>query len=210
MLEKLFEKVKALVKVWWNKPIEKRGLRAVLFGEETMTVCIILLVGGILLGVSLLILQLCSVEIKTRENIIGVGCFIMMACCVYILIPAVRALNAVWKKVLYVLLMPILFSIIISLSQWLVFLVIGGLICGILCKGFFGGSGVSVPIGGDTSAAEPTSSNYGKLYEGITGDYIHGDQGDEQRITQNLGGGDVRTETGERYHIDENGYATKR
>ena len=210
MIKDLFEKLKAFVENWWNKPIEKRGFRAVLFGKETMTVCITLFVGGILLGISLLVLQLCSVEIETRENIIGVGCFIMLVYCAYILVPAVRALNAVWKKVLYLLMMPILFSIVISLSQWLVFLVIGGLICSILCKGFFGGSGVSTPINGSTSTTDSESSNYGKLYEGITGDYIQGLHGDSHRITQDLGGGDVLTEKGERYHIDEKGYASKR
>jgi len=63
------------------------------------------------------------------------------------------------------LIMPILFPIVISLSQWLIFLVIGGLICGVLCKGFFGGSGVSAPIGGSTSTTDSESSNYGKLYD---------------------------------------------
>lgn len=210
MIKKLLEKLKAIVKNWWNKPIEKRGFCAVLFGKETATVCVILFVGGILSGLSLLVLQLCSVEIETRENIIGWGCLMMLTYCVYILVPAVRALDAVWKKGLYLLIMPTLFSIVISLSQWLVFLVIGGLICGILCKGFWGGSGVSVPIGGSSSATESESSNYGKLYEGITGDYIQGNHGDDQRITQKLGGGDVLTEKGERYHIDEKGFASKR
>lgn len=207
----MFEKILSYVKDWFLKPVEKRGLRAVLFGQETMRVCIILLVGGIVLGLSFFIMQMCSVAIDTREGIIGFGCTVMMLACIWLLVPAVKALNAIWKKIVYVLMMPLLFSIIISLAQWLIFLVIGGLICGVLFKGFFGGSGVSVPtsVSGGSGSADDNSSNYGKFHAGISGDYVRGEHGDDQRITMDLGGGNVETEKGNRYHIDENGHATK-
>lgn len=199
------------VKDWFLKPVEKRGLRSVLFGQETMLVCIILFVGGIVLGLSLFIMQMCSVEIDTREGIIGFGCTIMMLTCIWLLIPAVKSLNAIWKKIVYVLMMPILFSIVISLTQWLIFLVIGGLICGVLFKGFFGSSGVSVPLGVSNGSdnSKDNSSNYGKFYSGITGDYVQGEHGDDHLIVRDLGGGNVETENGKRYHIDESGHATK-
>ena len=207
----MFEKILNHVKNWFLKPVEKRGLRAVLFGQETMRVCIILLVGGIVLGLSLFIMQMCSVAIDTREGIIGFGCTVMMLACIWLLIPAVKALNAIWKKIVYVLMMPILFSIVISLTQWLIFLVIGGMICGVLFKGFFGGSGISVPtsVSGGSGSPDDNSSSYGKFYSGITGDYVQGEHGDDQRITLDLGGGYVETEKGNRYHIDDSGHATK-
>lgn len=210
MIKEMFKKFGAFVKEWWNKPIEKRGLIAVLLGKETLTVCLTLFVGGVLLGISLFILQLCSVEIETRENIIGAGVVIMLIYCLYLVVSAIRALDAIWKKALYLLIMPTLFSIVLSLSQLLIFIVIGGLICGILFKGFYGGAGVPIPTGDSSPATTPESSDHGKLYEGISGDYIQGNHGDDQRITQDLGGGDVLTEKGERYHIDEKGYASKR
>ncbi len=208
----MLKKLMTFVKEWVNKPVEKRGFCAVLLGEEMMKVCIILFAGGILLGLSFLILQMCSVEIKTRENIIAIGCFIMLAYCVWLLIPAVKALNAIWKKILFILIIPFIFSIIISLSQWIIFLVIGGLICLGLLKVFFGGSGVSIPTSSNSGNSDLSnnSSDNGRFYAGITGDYIQGNHGDDQRITQRLSDGDVLTEKGERYHIDENGYASKR
>lgn len=207
----MFETIVNYVKDWFLKPVEKKGLRAVLFGQETLLVCIILLVGGIVLGVSLFIMQMCSVAIDTREGIVGFGCTAMMLTCIWLLVPAVKALNAIWKKIIYVLMMPILFSIVLSISQWLIFIVIGGLICGVLFKGFFGGYGGSVPtsIAGGNTCPENNSSNYGKFYSGISGDYIQGEHGDDQRITMDLGGGNVETEKGNRYHIDESGHATK-
>lgn len=207
----MFETIVNYVKDWFLKPVEKKGLRAVLFGQETLLVCIILLVGGIVLGLSLFIMQMCSVAIDTREGIIGFGCTAMILTCIWLLVPAVKALNAIWKKIIYVLMMPILFSIVLSISQWLIFIVIGGLICGVLGKGFFGTSGSIPPVGGSVSTgnADDNSSNYGKFYSGISGDYIQGEHGDDQRITMDLGGGNVETEKGNRYHIDESGHATK-
>lgn len=207
----MFETIVNYVKDWFLKPVEKKGLRAVLFGQETLLVCIILLVGGIVLGLSLFIMQMCSVAIDTREGIVGFGCTAMILTCIWLLVPAVKALNAIWKKIIYVLMMPILFSIVLSISQWLIFIVIGGLICGVLFKGFFGGYGGSVPtsIAGGNTSPEDNSSNYGKFYSGISGDYIQGEHGDDQRITMDLGGGNVETEKGNRYHIDESGHATK-
>lgn len=210
----MFEKILSSVKDFFLRPVEQKGLRAVLFGKDTLTICCVLFIGGIILGLLLLVLQLCSVAIDTREGIVGFGVVVMLFTCIYLLVPAVKALDAIWKKVVYLLLMPMLFSLVITLSQWVIFLVIGGIICYVLFKGFFGSAGgVSVGgFGGGGSSggqSESDSSNYGKFYSGITGDYIQGEHGDDQRITMNLGGGDVQTEKGERYHVDESGHATK-
>ena len=195
---------------WWNAPHEKKNLLHVLFGKETLQFVITVLIASFLVACMMFIVQMSSVEKEIENTIAFIGVSIISMLGLWRAISNMRKLKEVWEIIVYAFVAVILGYFIFQLSM---LLFIGFIIYLVAC--FFGLAnfnlvkelfpGKSLSMENDT----PNSSNYGNFYHGTTGDYIQGQNGTDLRITDDLGGGDVRTENGERYHIDDNGFARK-
>lgn len=196
------------IKDWFLRPVEQRGMRSVLFGPETKKFCIALFVTGIVAGLSLLVMQMCSVDIDTRENITVVLFLLGLTYSLKYVVMAVKALNTVWKKVVYILIVPMLISLVITISQWLIMLVIGGLILSVLFKGF--------SIGGffgeksSDKAKDAFSEGHVTLQKGTFGEeYILGNNGESLTVSRHVDDHTVQTNDGAYFDVSSSGAAKK-
>lgn len=196
---------------WWNAP-QKKDFKSLLFGKETLRFIMYVLITSFLVMCVMLFVQMSSsIEQETENTVALIGVSAISLVGLWKAVANMRMLKWGWEKFAYACIAVVLGYLIFQLSMYLFVAFIIYLVCCFLgmanfnlVKELFPGG---LPAGGGDESNE--SPNYGNFYHGTTSDYIQGQNGNDLRITDDLGGGDVRTENGERYHIDNNGFAKK-
>lgn len=190
----------------------KKSFKSLLFGKETLRFIVSVLVVSFVVMCVMFVVQMSSVEPETEDTIALIGVIIITLVGLYKAGLNMRMLEGVWEKFAYFCIAAILGYLIFQLSMFLFVAFIIYLVCSFfglakfdLVKALFPGRSQNA----EESDADK-SPDYGNFHHGVTGDYIQGQNGTDLRITDDLGGGDVRTEDGQRYHIDEDGFARKR
>lgn len=204
------EKNTSKIMEWWNAP-QKTSFKKLLFGKETLRFIITVLITSFLVMCVMFIVQMSSLGRETEETFALIGVSIISLVGLWRAVSNMRMLNGGLEKFAYACIAVGLGYLIFQFSM---FLFVAFVIYLILC--FLGFAKIDIVKdlfkagamnGGGSESVE--SPDYGNFYHGATGDYIQGQNGNDLRITDDLGGGNVRTENGERYHIDDDGFAKK-
>ena len=195
---------------WWNVS-QRKSFKDLLFGKETLRFILTVLITSFLVMCVMFVVQMSSLEQETEDSIAFIGVSVISLVGLWGAAANMRMLEGIFEKFAYACIAAVLGYLMFQFSIILFIAFIIYLICAFfgmakldLVKDLFS---VKTTNGGEDEVRE--SPNYGKLHNGITGDYIQGQNGVSLRVTDDLGGGDVRTENGERYHIDDNGFAKK-
>lgn len=204
------ENMKLKISEWWNAP-QKKDFKSLLFGKETLRLMLTVLITSFLVMCVMFIVQMSSVEPETEDTIAFIGVSVISLVGLWKALANIRMLERGLEKFAYACIAAAWGYLAFQLSMFLFVAFVIYLVCCFfgmakfdLVKELFPGRSQD---GGENESGE--SPDYGTLCQGVSGDYIQGKNGESLRVTDDLGGGDVRTENGQCYHIDSNGYATK-